>query len=146
MAQLQFRGMLRAERDSSPLIRSLLLCSPHGHSCCWSGFFLPAAPLEGQLLQPSCLVLPWDDALLVKTGPTGAKVVARRCWPLWQLCWNFTRSLLSLYRTGIFTGVNAATPCFCSWVSLTHVLQCKPARRVGMLSRCDLFGTTEELR
>lgn len=50
------------------------------------------------------------------------------------------------YRTGIFSGVDAATPCFCSWVFLTQVLQCKPARRVGMLSSCDLFGKTEELR
>ena len=29
---------------------------------------------------------------------------------------------------------------------LTQVLQCKPARRVGMPSRSDLFGMTEELR
>lgn len=91
MARLWFRQMLRAERDTSPLTCSLPLCLPRGTSASGMTLFLmllsPSSCLSGaQTPSAGARGVALEDALLVKPGPSDAKVVVRQCQPLCELC------------------------------------------------------------
>lgn len=143
--------MLQAEQDTSPLTRSLLLCSSPGTPVVGVALFLilVSSPRHFSVaLAPSAMALGiaigwWSTGKTwAHCSQSGSQVMLTSLGAVLKL----HPLLLVPFWTGSSSGVNAATLCFCSWASLAQVLQCKPACRVWMLSRSDLFGMTEELR